>query len=374
MEEATGAPSSFAVYDPRRLRASGRDGGGVMNRPPSPLTMLLSRHTRRREFIAGLGGAVAWPVGALAQQGEAERRIGVLVWSREDEPLVQAELAAFTRGLAELGWNSGRNLRIDIRYAPDDLNLVSRSAKELVGLKPDAILVDSTPWTAALQQETRAIPIIFVTVSDPIGSGFVASLPHPGGNLTGFSNQDPTLAGKWVELLTEIAAGHTRIAALFNPDTAPFTRSYYLPSFEAAARSFKVESIVAPVHSDAEIGVVIASLGREPGGGIIVMPDAFVQGRRAFIIQLATRYKLPTINQASIFAKDGGLLSYGPNFEDPYYRAAAYMDRVLRGAKPGDLPVQLPVKFELVVNLKTAKAIGVTVPPSILLRADEVIE
>jgi putative ABC transport system substrate-binding protein len=177
-----------------------------------------------------------------------------------------------------------------------------------------------------------------------------------------------------MELLTEIAPGRTRIAALFNADTAPFTRSYYLPSFEAAARLFKVEPIVALVHSDAEIGAVIASLGREPGGGIIVMPDAFVFGRRAFIIQLATRYKLPTIYQASVFPKDGGLLSYGPNFEDPYYRAAAYMDRILRGAKPANLPVQLPTKFEIVVNLKTAKALGLAVPPSILLRADEVIE
>ena len=330
---------------------------------------------RRRDFIAGLGGAVVWPVAVRAQQAEAERRIGVLLPAREDDTSQQASRDAFTRGLTELGWNSGRNVRIDIRYAlPNDLDLVSQSAKDLVGLKPDAILVSGTPWTAALQRETRTIPIIFVFVSDPIGSGFVASLPHPGGNLTGFSMQDPTLAGKWVELLTEIAPGRTRIAALFNPDTAPFTRSYYLPSFEAAAQSFKIEPIVAPVHSDAEIGAVIASLGREPGGGIVLMPDAFVFDRRAFIVQLATQYKLPTIYQQSFFPKEGGLLSYGPNYDDEYYRAAAYMDRILRGAKPGDLPVQLPVKFEMAVNLKTAKALGLTVPPSIVLRADEVIE
>jgi putative tryptophan/tyrosine transport system substrate-binding protein len=335
---------------------------------------LEARHMRRREFIAGLGGAVVWPVVARAQHAEPERRIGVLVPRRKDDTFQQGQLAAFIRGLAELGWNSGRNVRMDIRYAPNDLDLVSRSAKELVSLKPDAILVDSTPWTAALQRETRTIPIIFVLVSDPIGSGFVASLPHPGGNLTGFSNQDPTLAGKWVELLTEIAPGRTRIAALFNPDTAPFTRSYYLPSFEAAARSFRVEPIVAPVHSDAEIEAVIASLGREPGGGIIVMPDAFVTDHRALIIELATRYKLPTIYQGSLFPKDGGLLSYGPSFEDTYYRAAAYMDRILRGAKPADLPVQLPVKFEMVVNANTAKALGLTFPLTLLATADEVIE
>jgi putative tryptophan/tyrosine transport system substrate-binding protein len=206
--------------------------------------------------------------------------------------------------LAELGWNSGRNVRIDIRYAPaNDLDLVSRSAKELVGLKPDAILTISTPLTAALQRETRTIPIIFAAVSDPIGSGFVASLPHPGGNLTGFSIQDPTLASKCVELLTEIAPGLTRIAALFNPDTAPFIRSYYLPSFEVAARYFKVEPIPAPVQSEAEIGAVIASLGRELGGGIVLMSDVFLTDHRAFIIQLATRYKLPTIYQRS--GRDG---------------------------------------------------------------------
>jgi putative tryptophan/tyrosine transport system substrate-binding protein len=326
-------------------------------------------------FIAGLGGTAAWPFAARAQQAEAERRIGVLMPSREDEAFQRAPVDAFTRRLAELGWNSGRNVRIDVRYAPlNDLDLVSRSAKELVGLRPDAIFVSGGPLTAALQRETRTVPIIFILVSDPIGLGFVASMPHPGGNLTGFSNQDPTLGGKWVELLTEIAPGRMRIAALFNPDTAPSVRSYYIPSFEAAARYFNIEPVVAPVHSEAEIGTVFASFGREPGGGIVVMPDGFAIDRRAFIIQLATRYKLPTIYQRSIFPKDGGLLSYGPSFEEVNDCATAYMDRILRGAKPADLPVQLPVKFEMVVNANTAKAIGLTVPPSILLRADEVIE
>ena len=330
---------------------------------------------RRREFIAGLGSAGAWPLAAWAQQGERMRRVGVFMSGDEDDPLPQALVAAFTRRLAELGWNSGRNVRIDIRYVPaNDLDLVSRSAKELVGLKPDAILTISTLLTAALERETRTIPIIFAAVSDPIGSGFVASLPHPGGNLTGFSIQDPTLASKCVELLTEIAPGLTRIAALFNPDTAPFITSYYLPSFEAAARYFKVEPIPAPVQSEAEIGAVIASLGRELGGGIVLMPDVFLTDHRAFVIQLATRYKLPTIFPFSYFPKEGGLLSYGASSDHEYYRAADYMDRILRGAKPADLPVQLPIKFEMVVNLKTANALGLTVPPSILLRADEVID
>jgi putative tryptophan/tyrosine transport system substrate-binding protein len=328
---------------------------------------------RRREVIAGLAGA-ACPLVAWAQQGERMRRIGVLFWGDENDPVAKTVVSAFTQTLAGWGWTDGRNVRIDIHYVPaNDLDSVSQSAKELVGLKPDAILVSGTPLTAALQRETRTIPIIFVAVSDPIGSGFVASLPHPGGNLTGFSIQDPTLVGKCVELLTEIAPGLTRIAALFNPDTAPFIRSYYLPSFQAAARYFKVEPMLAPVRSEAEIGAIIASLGGELGGGIILMPDLFLTEHRVFIIQLATRYKLPTIFPFSYFPKDGGLLSYGVSYDDEYYRAAAYMDQILRGAKPADLPVQLPFKFEMVVNLKTAKALGLTVPPSILLRADEVI-
>jgi putative tryptophan/tyrosine transport system substrate-binding protein len=329
---------------------------------------------RRREFIAGLGGAAAWPEVVRAQRGEGVRHIGVLLPLREDDPYQKATLSAFNRGLAELGWNSGRNLRMDVRYVANDLDRVRLYAKELVGLQPDVILADSTPQTAALQRETRTIPIVFVAVSDPVGSGFVANLPRPGGNITGFSNQDSTLAGKWVELLTEIAPGRNRVAAMFNPDTAPFVRSYYLPAFEAATRYFKVEPIVAAVRSDAEIETAIASLGREPGGSLVLMPDAFVTDHRVLITGVAARHNLPTISQSSSIPRDGGLLSYGPDFADLRYRAAAYVDRILRGAKPADLAVQLPVKFEMVVNAKIAKALGIEIPAKVLALADEVIE
>jgi putative tryptophan/tyrosine transport system substrate-binding protein len=263
---------------------------------------------------------------------------------------------------------------MDIRWAASSVDRARMFAKELADLQPDAILADSTPQTAALQRETRTIPIVFVNVSDPIGSGFVVGLPRPGGNITGFSNLEPSMGGKWLELLTEIAPTVKRAAIMFNPDTAPYARSYYLPSFEAAARSFNVAPIVAPVHNDAEIETVIASLGREPGGGLIAMPDVFVQVHRAPIILLAAQNNVPAVYPFSFFARDGGLISYGPDGVDIYRRSASYVDRILRGAKPADLPVQLPTRFVMALNVKTAKALGLAVPPSILLRADEVIE
>jgi putative tryptophan/tyrosine transport system substrate-binding protein len=248
------------------------------------------------------------------------------------------------------------------------------SAKELVDLQPDVILVSGTPGTAALQRETRTIPIVFVPVADPVGSGFVAGLPRPGGNITGFISYEASLAGKWLELLSEIAPAVKRVAAIFNPDTAAANRSYYLPSFEAAARSLKVEPITALVRSDAEIAAAITTLGREPGGGLVLMPDSFMVVHRAPIILLAAQYNVPAIFNFIGFVRDGGLLSYGPDNYDLFRRAASYIDRILRGAKPADLPVELPVKFEMALNAKTAKALGLTVPQSILLRADEVIE
>jgi putative ABC transport system substrate-binding protein len=328
---------------------------------------------RRRAFIAGLGSAAAWPLAARAQRSDRIRRVGVLSPYGESEPLAQTQLSAFVEVLADLGWSDGRNLRMDLRWAGGNLNLVRAYAKELVGLQPDVILVEATPQTAALQQETRTIPIVFVLVSDPVGSGFVAGLARPGGNLTGFSNQDPSMGSKWVELLAEIAPDRRRIAALFNPETAPYVTSYYLPLFEAAARSLKVEPIVVPVRSDAEIETAMNSLGRE-SGGLVVMPDAFLMARRALIISLATQNNLPVINQSAFITRDGGLLSYGPDLPDLFRRAAVYVDRILRGTKAAELPVQLPIKFEMAVNLRTAKALGLAVPPSILLRADEVIE
>jgi putative ABC transport system substrate-binding protein len=245
-------------------------------------------------------------------------------------------------------------------------------AKEMVDLQPDVILADGTPVTAALLRETRTVPIVFVTVADPVGNGVVASLPRPGGNITGFINQEAGMGGKWVELLTEIAPGVKRVAMMFNPDTA--TALYFLPSSEAAARSFKVEPIPAPVHSDAEIEAIITSLGRQPGGGLVVMPDIFTFAHRAPIIFLAAQNNVPVVYYQSVFARDGGLLSYGPDPVDIFHRSASYVDRILRGAKPADLPVQLPVKFEMAINAKTAKALGLTVPQSILLSADELIE
>jgi putative tryptophan/tyrosine transport system substrate-binding protein len=245
---------------------------------------------------------------------------------------------------------------------------------ELVSLHPDVILAQSTPQVSAFLRETRTIPIVFLGVSDPVGSGFVASLPHPGGNVTGFGNFDASIGGKWLEFLTEIAPGVKRVAVMFNPDTAPYVTSYYLPSFEAVARSLKMEPIVAPVHSDAEIEMVIASLGREPRGGLVVPPDSFTVVHRAPIILLAARNSLPAVYGNSDIPKDGGLLSYGTDILDQFRRSASYVDRILSGAKPADLPVQLPVKFRLIVNLKTAKALGLTVPPSMLLSADQVIE
>jgi putative ABC transport system substrate-binding protein len=302
------------------------------------------------------------------------RRIGVLMWGDENDPGQKALLSAFIQGLSELGWTDGRNVRMDLRWGGADINRMRARAKELVDLQPDVILSSTTPVTAAFQRETQTIPIVFVNASDPVGSGFVAGLSHPGGNITGFIHNEETWAGKLLELLTEIAPGVKRVAAMFNPDTAPYVRSNYLPSFEAAARSFKVEPITAPVHNDAEIETVITSLGREPGGGLVGRSDGFVTNHRATIILLAARNNVPTIYHNPVWPRDGGLLSYGANNEDIMRRAAAYVDRILRGAKPADLSVQLPVKYEMILNLKTAKALDLTIPPSILARADEVIE
>jgi putative tryptophan/tyrosine transport system substrate-binding protein len=329
---------------------------------------------RRRQFIAGFGSAAAWPVMARAQVGDGVRRVGMLSPYSGNDRQPAAQLSAFVRGLAELGWTEGRNLLMDVRWTAGDVNLLGTYAKEIVSLHPDAILVESTPQTAALQRETQTIPIVFVTVSDPVGSGFIANLSRPGKNITGFIPWEPSMGGKWVQLLAEIAPGINRVAALFNPETAPYVTTNYLPSFEAAAQSLNAEPIRAPVHSDRDIETIMASLGRKPGGGLVVIPDAFSVEHRVSIISLAARNNVPVVYQSPFFARDGGLLSYGASSEDIYHRAASYVDRILRGTKPADLPVQLPVKFEMAVNLKTARALGLTIPESILLSADEVIE
>jgi putative tryptophan/tyrosine transport system substrate-binding protein len=334
---------------------------------PGEMTM------RRREFITLLGGAASWPLAARAQQGDRMRRIGVLMGLDENDPLAKTSVSAFIQALAGLGWTDGRNVQMDLRWADGgDTNRIRALAQELVGLRPDIILAGTTPATAAVQRETRTIPIVFAGVADPVASGFVERLDRPSGNITGFALFEDSLGGKWLELLSEIAPGLKRAAIMFNPDTSP--SSAYMPSFETAARSLKVVPINAPVHSDAEIETVITSLGREPGCGLVVIPDTFMVVHRAPIILAAARNNVPAVYQLSIFARDGGLLSYGADTVDTFRRAATYVDRILRGAKPGDLPVQLPTKFEMVVNLKTAKTLGLAVPPSILLRADEVIE
>jgi putative tryptophan/tyrosine transport system substrate-binding protein len=329
---------------------------------------------RRRQFIAGLGVAVAWPLAVRAQQGDRMRRIGVLMGLDENDPAAKPVLSAFTQPLAGLGWTDGRNLRMDVRWGGGDANRERALAQELVGLQPDIIVTIGTiVGTAALQRETRTIPIVFVGVSDPVASGIVPRLNQPGGNLTGFGIFEPSLAGKWLELLSEIAPGPQRAAVMFNPDTNP-PPLFFAPSFETAAQSLKVALIPAPVHSDAEIETAIVALGREPRGGLVVPPDAFLAVHRAPIISAAARNNVPAVYYQSTLARAGGLLSYGPDPLDLIRRAATYVDHILRGEKPGDLPVQFPTKFEMAVNLKTAKALGLTVPQSILLRADEVIE
>jgi putative ABC transport system substrate-binding protein len=290
----------------------------------------------------------------------------------ENDPAMKLRVSAFTQALSDLGWTDGRNVRMDLRWGRGDINRIRALAQELVGLKPDIILTGATPATLAIQRETRTIPIIFASVSDPVASGIVAQLDHPSGNITGFADFEATLGGKWLELLSEIAPGLKRAAIMFNPDTGP--ASAYMPTFEAAARSLKIVPIIAPVRSDGEIETAIIALGREPGGGLVVMPDVFMTTHRAAIISAAARNNIPAVHWLSDFARDGGLLSYGPDQVDIWHRAATYVDRILRGAMPAELPVQLPTKYAMVVNLKTAKALGLNVPPSLLARADEVIE
>src|SRR6516162_2758151 len=329
---------------------------------------------RRRDFIAGLGGAAAWPLAAGAQQGNRVRRIGVLMAFDENDPAGKLRVSAFTQALASLGWTDGRNVRIDFRWGGGDINRINALAQELVGLQPDIILATAIAATAAVQRETRTIPIVFVIGADPVETGIVARLNQPGGNITGFATfaAEATLTGKWLELLSEIAPGLKRAAIMFNPDLrGPLV---YVPSFETAAQSLKVVPITEPVHSDVEIEAAIIALGREPGTGLVVLAEPFTVAHRASIMLAAARNNVPAVYALSEFVRDGGLLSYGFDSVDNYRRATTYVDRILRGEKPGDLPVQLPTKFEMVVNRKTATALGLAIPPSILLRADEVIE
>jgi len=328
---------------------------------------------KRRKFITLFGGAAAaWPLVARAQQPDRVRRIGVLMGWSETE-LERSWFAAFIQGLSQLGWADGSNVRIEPHWANGDVERMRALAKELVDSHPDVILSGTTPVTAALQRETSSIPIVFVAVSDPVGAGFIAGLPRPGGNITGFIDIETAMGGKWLEILKEVAPHVTRAAMMFNPDTAPGGGRYFLDSYEAAARSLRVEAGTAPVRSDTEIEAVMNSLVREQAG-LIVMTDSFMGVHRATVTALAARNKMPVVYPEPFWARNGGLVAYGSNYQDMFRRAAGYVDRVLRGAKPSDLPVQIPTKFDLVINLKTATALGLTVPPTLLVLADEVLE
>jgi putative tryptophan/tyrosine transport system substrate-binding protein len=330
---------------------------------------------KRREFIAGLGGAAVWPLAARAQQDDRVRRIGVLIGFDENNPDVKEWHSALMRELAGLGWINGSRLRIDTRWAAGNMDRMQAAAKELIGLRPDVLLSASTPATAALAHETKTIPIVFALVNDPIGSGFAATLARPGGNITGFGWMEGSVAGVWLELLAQMAPGIRRVAMMFNPDTAPYVKSYFQPSFEAGARSLDIEPIAAPVRSDAEIETVMTSLGREPPSGLVAMPDVFMTDRSDLIVSLAARHRIPAVfGSAFSVARAGGLLSYGPDNADISRSAAHYVDRILRGTKPADLPVQFPAKFHMTLNAKTANALGLTIPTNLLVRADEVIE
>jgi ABC-type uncharacterized transport system substrate-binding protein len=336
----------------------------------------MASHIERRKFLATLlgGAAAVWPLATRAQQAERVRRIGVLIGYAESDSDARAWYAAFREELQKLGWVDGRNIRFDIRWAtPDDAEARQRFAKELVALQPDLILSAVTPTTAALLQQTRTIPIVFVIVADPIGSGFAASLARPGGNVTGFIFTEPTIAGKWLELLKEVAPSVNRAAFLFNPATTPY-RDIFLNPFKAAAASFAIQAIAAPVRDRSELETVIAAQAREPNGGLVAMPDSFTDAHRVEITSLAARYRLPAVYPWRFFTEVGGLLSYGVDRTDNWRRAAVYVDRILKGEKPSELPIQAAVKFELVINMKTAKALGLDVPLQLQQRADEVIE
>ena len=324
---------------------------------------------RRREFVAVLGGAAAWPLVARAQQSAKRmRRVGALIGFAENDPVTQRRVAAFLKGLADLGWVPDRDFTIDFRYGAGDADRNRTFAKELVGLNPDVILAASTSATAAIQRETSTIPVVFVTVSDPVGSGFVASLPRPGGNITGFINIEASIGGKWLELLKEIAPRTRRPGLMFNPAIAIYF-DYYLKPFEAAARAAGVTPIPLPVGNVADIEQAFATRDRDDG--LVLTSDAFLTVNRTLINEKALQFRVPVVSGIS---QSGSLISYAPDIEDIFRRSASYVDKILRGASPADLPVQLPTKFELVINMKTAEALGLDVPPTLLARADEVIE
>jgi putative tryptophan/tyrosine transport system substrate-binding protein len=327
----------------------------------------------RREFIAGVGGAVAWPMVGRAQQAERLRHVGVLMNAVKDDPGGPAEVMAFRQGLTELGWIEGRNIDIQFRWPGGDIERARTFAKELVGLRPDVLIGRSTPTTAALKQETGTIPIIFVSVSEPVEQGFVQSLARPGKNITGFTSFEASIGGKSLQLLKEVDPRIARVAIIYNPQTAPYA-GLFLRSVASAAPTLAVEAVDMPVQSEVDIETTLARFARQPGGGLVAIPDSFTGEHRALIIALAARHRLPALYSTLSFTPSGGLMAYAVDTRDLMQRAAGYVDRILKGANPADLPVQQPAKFELSINLKTAKALGLAPPDMLIARADEVIE
>jgi putative ABC transport system substrate-binding protein len=328
---------------------------------------------RRRTFIAGLGSAAAWSMAAHAQQPDRMRRIGILMDSTETQ--VDTYLAAFVQGLRQLGWVEGQNLRMAVRWNAADARLASTYAAQLIGMMPDVILSSSTVNLTAIREVTSIVPVVFVRVADPVGQGFVTSVRRPGGNLTGFSFLEFSLGAKWLDLLKQIVPGLARVVVVYNPDTAPQSK-FFLPVIGAAAPPLGVQVIATPVLTTADIEHALTSFARAPNGGLVLLDSSFTILHHSLIAELASSYRLPSIGAGPNFAKDGGLMDYGPNPDlvGQFRQAAAYVDRILRGEKPADLPVQAPTKYELAINLKTAKALGLTIPETLLATADEVIQ
>ena len=327
---------------------------------------------KRRDFITLIGGAAAaWPLAARAQS-ERVRRIGLLMGVADDQE-GQARLVALKKGLQELGWTDGRNIQIETRFGGADIDRIQAHAAELMALAPDVLIGQTTPAIRALRQATSSTPIIMAAVNDPVEQGFVSSLAHPGGNITGFTFIDFQMVGKWLEMLKEAAADVSHAVLMFNPETSPHYYAY-LRSFEAMPRSIAVEVAAAPVRSTTEVEAAVAKLGRDPGGGLIIAPDAFTLAHHQLFIRLAQQHRLPAVYPLRAYVAQGALMSYGPDGNDNFRRSASYVDRIFKGAKPADLPVQQPTKFELAINLKTAKTLGLQIPDKLLALADEVIE
>ena len=329
---------------------------------------------RRREFIGLIGSAAAsWPFAAGAEQPQQMRRIGMLITTREDDVEGQTRVALLRQGLKELGWIEGRNINVDYRWTGGDAARAKTDAAELVSQKPDLIIANSTQSLAAVRDETSTIPIVFLVVGDPIGQGFVSSLARPGGNITGFTAFEFATSAKWLELIKEIVPEVKRIAFMFNPFGGSYAEKF-VQAIAPIASSSGIDLKVSPTRNAADIDQALIAVSGEPRGGLIVSPDGFTTSNRGLIISLAARYRLPAIYPYRYFAADGGLLSYGHDSNEPWRRAPAYVDKILRGASPADLPIQQPTKFELIINLRTAKALGLTIPPQLLDRADELIE